>query len=98
MSKSELKLLRVEAAAKSFIRRRSGVETPIGNVRYGWRWYPLKIEKCNLCGEEAKPSMAWPKTLWDHCLSVEHIAQKHGVTAASVKFRIDTLLKEGFKE
>lgn len=89
------KAVAVNEAAKSYLRRTNGVELPVGKIKYGWKWYPLKKEKCNLCGGVLTPSIAWPNTFWDHCLSPEHVARKYGVTTVELLQEVEAMKNAG---
>lgn len=94
--RDDKKAARLEAAAKSYIRRKNRVEHPEGEFEVNGCWYPSKKERCPVCGCVREPSGAWPYTLSQHCRSAEHMANKHGVLRVELLRVSKKLEKEGY--
>lgn len=67
------------AAARLAIRRKLRNERPWGKRDSAGRWYPHEWEEADCCMRIRYPSRAWPNSLYHHCRSYSHIANRFGV-------------------
>lgn len=51
-------------------------ECPEGSTDNAKRWLPSKAEHRDCCDEVRTPSRAWPWTIYKHCFSLDHKANK----------------------
>ena len=71
----ELTLQQREAALKAWVSYATQ-ERPEGSTDDEERWMPSKAEHHDCCDEMRVPSRAWPWTIYQHCFTLDHKANK----------------------
>lgn len=82
-------------AAIRYIRRRDGLERPLGFYDRGGRWYPSEDEGLDV-GRYRPPSRRWQNTYLNPCKTVAHCAKMHNTdrtTTLRVARAIDQALE-----
>ena len=92
--RDEKKKLAIEMAAKSYLRRQSRVDHPVGEFDFAGRWHPGREERCKVCGCVRKPSQAFPYSRSQHCRTALHIANVHKVDRVELLRAAKILKKE----
>lgn len=73
------------AAAREYLDLKSRKIHPDGSFDKQRRWYPDSDEQCDCCKNIRRPSSSYPFSLMMHCRTAEHVANRHGVDAATLK-------------
>lgn len=74
------------AAVEMYLDRKNRVKKPSGRSVYGTGvWYPDSSEAQSCCNSIRSPSRAYPFSLFKHCLTVDHIARLHDVSATDIR-------------
>ncbi|HHG3282637.1 TPA: hypothetical protein ACPVYK_001100 [Vibrio parahaemolyticus] len=92
----DTKQVKLDMAAREYFLRLRGKRTPSGKWVNGMYFLPCaKREREKCCAAYDLEVEHDSKALWEHCQSIEHIANRHQVKPTELKETINKTLKKG---
>ncbi len=82
---------KLSMAARTYIGRRDGYESPAGDFQSGPKWFPSEAERCWCCDFIREPSWRWPDSLDKHCRTYDHVARLLKVDKAALRREVSRL-------
>ncbi len=71
------------------LERSVGGDKPEGKQGPGGKWRPSDAEKRPCCGPIRAPSHAFPRSLYDHCRTMKHLAERCGFEEVELQAFLD---------
>jgi hypothetical protein len=85
---------RLAAAAKTYLERVAFMTGPKGAYDSEGRWHPSLSERQSCCDGVIAPSCRFRFTLLNHCRSLKHVSELHGVKSRKLRAYLKATCRE----